>query len=96
MVMVMLMIICWVEHCDRAVLRTLNTGLVGSNPNAGIDVCPRLTVLWCPVYVEVSQLVESFNPPQSKESYQSLEQFYKVWFWVIWSSKYKEQYGGGG
>jgi hypothetical protein len=28
-----------------------NTGIVGSNLDGGIDVCPRLSVLCCSVYV---------------------------------------------
>jgi hypothetical protein len=33
----------------RTVLGRLNTGIVGSNPTRGMDVCPRISVLCCPV-----------------------------------------------
>jgi len=33
----------------RTVFDRLNTGIVGSNPARGMDVCPRLSVLCCPV-----------------------------------------------
>jgi hypothetical protein len=44
----------------------LNTGIVGSNPARGMDVCMRLFCLYCPVYVAALRLADhSF-----KESYQ--------------------------
>jgi hypothetical protein len=43
-----------------------NTGVVGSNPTRGMDVCPRFSVLCCPVRVEVLRRAD----PPSKESYQ--------------------------
>jgi hypothetical protein len=33
----------------RTVFDRSNTGIVGSNPDRGIDVCPRFSVLCCPV-----------------------------------------------
>jgi len=43
-----------------------NTGIVGLNPAQGMDVCPRFSVLSCPVYVEALRWAD----PPSKESYQ--------------------------
>jgi hypothetical protein len=43
-----------------------STGIAGSNPTRGMDVCPRLSVLCCPVQVEAL----SRSDPPSKESYQ--------------------------
>jgi hypothetical protein len=37
-----------------------------SNPPRGMDVCPRFSVLCCPVQVEALRRAD----PQSKESYQ--------------------------
>jgi hypothetical protein len=41
------------SHSGRAVggvgLGRLVAGIVGSNPAQGMDVCPRLSVLCCPV-----------------------------------------------
>jgi hypothetical protein len=40
-------------HKSRAVWRVglgrMVAGIVGSNPAQGMDVCPRISVLWCPV-----------------------------------------------
>jgi hypothetical protein len=33
----------------RTVFNRWNTGIVGSNPARGMDVCPRFSVLCCPV-----------------------------------------------
>jgi hypothetical protein len=33
----------------RMVLNPSNTGILGSNPTRGMDVCPRFSVLCCPV-----------------------------------------------
>jgi hypothetical protein len=33
----------------RTVFDSLNTGIVVSNPARGMDVCPRFSVLCCPV-----------------------------------------------
>jgi hypothetical protein len=43
-----------------------NTGMAGSNPAPGMDVCPRFSVLCSPVWVEALRLAD----PPSKESYQ--------------------------
>jgi hypothetical protein len=43
-----------------------NTGIVGSNPIRGMGVCPRFSVLCCPVYVVALRRAD----PPSKESYQ--------------------------
>jgi hypothetical protein len=40
---------------------------MGSNPTPGMDVCPRSSVLYCPVYAEAFQWVE----PSVKESCQT-------------------------
>jgi hypothetical protein len=38
------------EHSEtRTVFGRSNTGVVGTNPARGMDVCPRFSVLWCPV-----------------------------------------------
>jgi hypothetical protein len=50
----------------RTIFDRSNTGIVGSNPARGIDVCPRVSVLCCPVSVEDLRLAD----PPSKESYQ--------------------------
>jgi hypothetical protein len=43
-------------HSGRAVwgidLDRFDAEIVGSNPAKGMDVCPRLSVFWCRVYVE--------------------------------------------
>jgi hypothetical protein len=33
----------------RTVFDRLNTGIVGSNPARGMEICPRFSVLCCPV-----------------------------------------------
>jgi hypothetical protein len=43
-----------------------NIGIAGSNPPWGMDVCPRVSVLCCPVSVEALRRAD----PPSKESYQ--------------------------
>jgi hypothetical protein len=43
-----------------------NTGIVSLNPARGIDVCPRFSVLRCPVWVVALRKAV----PPSKESYQ--------------------------
>jgi hypothetical protein len=56
-------------HSGRAVwgvgLGRLVAGVVGSNPAQGMDVCPRLSVLCCPVYTEALRRADH----SSKESY---------------------------
>jgi hypothetical protein len=51
--MVLSIILCRAGHSGRAVwdvgLGRLVAGIVGSNPAQGMDVCPRLSVLCCPV-----------------------------------------------
>jgi hypothetical protein len=37
-------------------LDRLDAETVGSNPAEGIDICPRLSVLCCPVYLEAGHL----------------------------------------
>jgi hypothetical protein len=44
----------------------LNIGITGSNPAWGMDVCPRISVLCCPVSVEALNRAD----PPAKESYQ--------------------------
>jgi hypothetical protein len=44
----------------------LNIGIAGSNPAWGRDVCPRVSVLCCPVSVETLRRAD----PPAKESYQ--------------------------
>jgi hypothetical protein len=41
------------------VLAASDDGIVGSNPIGAMDACIRLSVLSCPVSVEVLQLVET-------------------------------------
>jgi hypothetical protein len=48
------------------VFRRSNSGLVGSNPARDMDVCPRFSVLCCPVQVVALRRAD----PPSKESYQ--------------------------
>jgi hypothetical protein len=43
-----------------------NIGITGSNPARGMDVCPRVSVLCCPVSVEALRRAD----PPSKVSYQ--------------------------
>jgi hypothetical protein len=45
-----------------------NIGIAGSNPSSGMDVCPRVSVLCCPVSVEALRRAD----PPSKESYQNV------------------------
>jgi hypothetical protein len=45
-----------------------NIGIADSNPTSGMDVCPRVSVLCCPVSVEDLRQAE----PPSKESYQNV------------------------
>jgi hypothetical protein len=56
-------------HSGRAVwgvgLGRLVAVIVGSNPAQGMYVCPRLSVLCCPVQVEASRRADH----SSKESY---------------------------
>jgi hypothetical protein len=49
----------------RTVFNHSNTGIVGSNSGRGIDVCPRFSMLCCPVYVVALRRAD----PPSKESY---------------------------
>jgi hypothetical protein len=44
----------------------LNIGIAGWNPAWGMDVCPRVSVLCCPVSVEALRRAD----PPAKESYQ--------------------------
>jgi hypothetical protein len=39
------------QYEARTVFGRSNTGIVGSNPTRGMDVCPRLSVSCCPVWV---------------------------------------------
>jgi hypothetical protein len=48
----------------RNVFDRSNTGIAGSNPNRGMDVCPRFSVLCC--FVQVVALRRA--DPTSKES----------------------------
>jgi hypothetical protein len=50
----------------RTVFDRSNTGIGGSNPAQGMDVCLRFSVLCCPVWVEALRRAH----PSSKESYQ--------------------------
>jgi hypothetical protein len=52
-------------------LGCLDTSIMGSNPAKGINVLPRLSVLWCPVEVEA---LRRANPPTS-ESYEMSNSF---------------------
>jgi hypothetical protein len=56
-------------HRGRAVwgvgLGRLVAGIVGSNPAQGMDVCLRLSVLCCPVWIEALRWADH----SSKESY---------------------------
>jgi hypothetical protein len=45
-----------------------NIGIAGSNPGSGMDVCPRVSVLCCPVSVEALRRAD----PPSKESHQDV------------------------
>jgi hypothetical protein len=45
-----------------------NIGITGSNPASGMDVCPHVSVLCCPVLVEAFHQAD----PLSKESYQNV------------------------
>jgi hypothetical protein len=46
-----------------------NSGIAGLNPAQGMDVCPRLSVLWCPLQVEALRRAH-----HSKQSYQISKQ----------------------
>jgi hypothetical protein len=46
----------------------LNIGIAGSNPASGMDVCPRVSVVCCPVSVEALRRAD----PPSKGSYQNV------------------------
>jgi hypothetical protein len=50
----------------RAVFNLSNTGIVGSNLTRCMDVCPRFSVLCCPMQVVALRQAD----PPSKESYQ--------------------------
>jgi hypothetical protein len=50
----------------RSVFDLSGTGIVGSNTDRGIDMCPRFSVLCCPVQVLALRRAD----PPSKESYQ--------------------------
>jgi hypothetical protein len=50
----------------RTVFNRSNTGIVGSNPARGTEMCPRFSALYCPVYVVTLRRAD----PPSKESYQ--------------------------
>jgi hypothetical protein len=52
----------------RIVFDSSNTDIVDSNPARGIDVCPRFSLLYCPLQVQA--LWWAFL--QSKESYQNV------------------------
>jgi hypothetical protein len=47
---------------------SLNIRIAGSNPASGMDVCPRVSVLCCPVSVEALRRAD----PSSKDSYQNV------------------------
>jgi hypothetical protein len=51
-----------------------DTGIVGSNSARGMNDCPRLSVLCCPVYVEALRRAEH----SSKDSYQISKQIRKT------------------
>jgi hypothetical protein len=51
---------------SRAVYGRLNIGIAGSNTAFGMDMCPRVSVLCCPVSVEALRRAD----PPAKESYQ--------------------------
>jgi hypothetical protein len=51
-----------------------NTGIVGWNPNRGMDVCPRFSLLCCPVQVEALRRADL----PSKESYQLSKRIRKI------------------
>jgi hypothetical protein len=51
---------------SRAVCDRLNIGIAGLSPAWGMDVCPRVSVLCCPVLVEALCRAD----PPAKESYQ--------------------------
>jgi hypothetical protein len=56
----------WSKTCtvyDRS-----NIGIASSNPASGMDVCPCVSVLCCPVSVEALHRAD----PPSKESYQNV------------------------
>jgi hypothetical protein len=48
----------------RTVYDRLKIGISGSNPTWGMDVCPRVSVLYCPVSVEALCRAD----PPAKES----------------------------
>jgi hypothetical protein len=49
----------------RTVFNHSNTGILDSNPARGMDLCPRFSVLCCPVYVVALRRAD----PPSKEHY---------------------------
>jgi hypothetical protein len=60
----------YADHRGRAskawtVFARSNTGVVGSNPTRGMDVCVSLFCLCCPVYVTALRRAD----PPSKKSY---------------------------
>jgi hypothetical protein len=67
-----------VDHSDRPVQGVgrglLDTGIVHLNPTHGMDVCPRLSVLCCPVQAEALQhadSVQGFLPNVEKRGFES-------------------------
>jgi hypothetical protein len=44
---------------ERTVFKRSNTVIVGSNPAQGMDVCPRFSVLCCPVQVVALRWADS-------------------------------------
>jgi hypothetical protein len=50
-----------------------NSGIVGSNPTQGMDVCPCFSVLCCSAYIDALRWAD----PLSRESYQLSKQIHK-------------------
>jgi hypothetical protein len=65
--LILLMLVSIAEQSKAGtVYNRLNIGIADLNPAWGIDVCPRVSVLCCPVSVEALCQAD----PPAKESYQ--------------------------
>jgi hypothetical protein len=65
----------------RTVFNRSNTGIVGSNPARGMYMCPRFSVLCCPVQVVALRRAD----PLSKEFYKCPKidsEVSEVKFWI--------------
>jgi hypothetical protein len=63
--------VVWCEGIDL-----LDSEIVGLNPAQGIDVCPRLSVLYCPVEVEALRRADPL--PKSPTKCRTDKKFHKI------------------